>query len=151
MSFLFPKSSSLPSFPSSPSRGGQALDEARRAGRLAARLRSGRAPTILTDSRLAGREPASAAGRPVTIAGALQDEALRGMGDVAFLHRGQQIRPEAQREIDEAKRNPGKALISGWKKADAGPSSTTGRPGSISRTAQKMMAVSHHILATKIM
>ncbi|MEE9250111.1 MAG: hypothetical protein V3U93_03160 [Alphaproteobacteria bacterium] len=87
------------------------MEEARRTQRLVVRLRSGRAPTILTDSRLAEREPASAAGRPVTTEGALQDEARRGMGDVAFLHRGQQIRPEAQREIDEAKRNPGKALI----------------------------------------
>ncbi|MEE9250183.1 MAG: hypothetical protein V3U93_03535, partial [Alphaproteobacteria bacterium] len=53
MSFLFPKSSSLPPIPLSPNRGGQAFDEAPRAGRLTTRLRSGRAATILTDSRLA--------------------------------------------------------------------------------------------------
>ena len=53
MSFLFPKSSSLPLIPPSPNRSGQALDEAPRAGRLASRLRGGRTPTILTDSRLA--------------------------------------------------------------------------------------------------
>ncbi len=53
MSFLFPKSSSLPHIAPSPNRGGQALDEAPRTRRLAALLRSGRAPTLLTDSRLA--------------------------------------------------------------------------------------------------
>ena len=111
MSFLIPKSPSLPPFPPSPSRGGRVLEDAWRTQGPATRLRSGRAPTILTDPRLARREPASDAGRPVTTAGALQDEARRGMGDVAFLHRRQQIRPEAQREIDEAKRNPGRTLV----------------------------------------
>lgn len=53
MSFLFPKSSSLPRIPPPSSRGGQALDEAPRAQHPATRLRSGRAPTILTNSRLA--------------------------------------------------------------------------------------------------
>ncbi len=53
MSFLFPKSSSLPHILPPSSRGGQALDEAPRARRPATRLRSGRAPTILTGARLA--------------------------------------------------------------------------------------------------
>ena len=53
MSFLFPKSSSLPRIAPPSIRGGQALDDAPRAQRPATRLRSGRAPTLLTDSRLA--------------------------------------------------------------------------------------------------
>ncbi len=106
MSFLFPKSSSLPLIPPSPNRSGQALDEAPRAGRLATRLRSGRAPTILTDSRLVRSEPASAAGRSAATAGAPRDEARPETGDVAFLHRQQQIRPKAQGEIEAFKRNP---------------------------------------------
>ncbi len=144
MSFLFPKSSSLPHILPSPNRGGQALDEVPRAQRPATRLRSGRGPTLLTDprvapgvdggtesqedaqltqdlaprlrgarvptiltgARLAGREPASAAGRPVATAGAPRDEARPETGDVAFLHRQQQIRPKAQGEIEAFKRNP---------------------------------------------